>query len=545
MLLQKTPAGNLSSIVRPAIPPKPNLSWAFANIRYHELSITYQSLFHPELSKKLNWGRFLVTNKLSTDYMYYIIDYVGSFPIYRAKQRIITSVNRFLVNMGMETSNAFILKTYQSIQQPALKRWVDQSIDYLPSNYIHFKRFLRNRTRIVTIPFESWNLRLVNVQRKLKSHFWDLNAENLYQKKGLHQETIAPNMFRSPPGLEPLERCVPALVPSGSAGTHLPPGRQSESPVEFSNLFSNLFSRLTPNHTNRGWPSDPPALPSFFRVYGNSKTPRRSHFNDQAFDQNRFCQRWLKSTGIHFFSPPSPVVQPFSRSTNVGTEPLQSDQIISNFLFVEGLRDAFVTVEDKGPSVLWVCTDTSLVKHWFLQLLLVPTRWEVLALDPGSVLTSYRNILNRILPRSLLPRNKNFNASHIPYAYCTVKKKCFRNCFELTPTGFVFRGEGNGLAPAGFSPLAAHTCGKPNHSCLRSIVSFKKVPGRSTFKKVGRAIQQFMSIAFPTKFSLCDLSRARAELLSHLSAQAPRLPSGPGQTCRLRCRHAAPYPSHG
>ena len=239
--------------------------------------------------------------------------------------------------MGMETSNAFILKTYQSIQQPALKRWVDQSIDYLPSNYIHFKRFLRNRTRIVTIPFESWNLRLANVQRKLKKHFWDLNAENLYQKKGLHQETIAPNMFRSPPGLEPLERCVPALVPSGSAGTHLPPGRQSESPVEFSNLFSNLFSRLTPNHTNRGWPSDPPALPSFFRVYGNSKTPRRSHFNDQAFDQNRFCQRWLKSTGIHFFSPLPLWSSPFPGRPMWGRSLLKATKLSATSFLSKGL----------------------------------------------------------------------------------------------------------------------------------------------------------------------------------------------------------------
>ena len=53
-----------------------------------------------------------------------------------------------------------------------------------------------------------------------------------------------------------------------------------------------------------------------------------------------------------------------------------------------------------------------------------------------------------------------------------------------------------------------------------------------------------MSIAFPTKFSLCDLSRARAELLSHLSAQAPRLPPAPGQThpC-VGCGVAKPPPT--
>ena len=146
----------------------------------------------PELSKKLNWGRFLVTNHLPTDYLYYVIDYVASFPIYRAKQRVITSINRFLVNMGMQTNNTFVLRTYQSISQPALKQWVKNSIDYLPACCSHFKRFLQSRTRVVSIPFESWNLRLVNIQRKLKSIIWDLNAENLNEKKGLHQGVPAP-----------------------------------------------------------------------------------------------------------------------------------------------------------------------------------------------------------------------------------------------------------------------------------------------------------------------------------------------------------------
>ena len=116
--------------------------------------------------------------------------------------------------------------------------------------------------------------------------------------------------------------------------------------------------------------------------------------------------------------------------------------ILRNFSFVEGIRSAFVTVEDKDPSVLWVCQDDSLVRHWFFQLILVPCRWEVLALDPAAVLSEYRGVLNLILPRSLLPCSKNFNPEHIPYAYCTVKKNLSSTCMSsLLRVSFV-KGKG-------------------------------------------------------------------------------------------------------
>ena len=145
----------------------------------------------------------------------------------------------------------------------------------------------------------------------------------------------------------------------------------------------------------------------------------------------------------------------------MGAEPEKSQNIVNNFSFVQGIRSACVTVDGKDPSVLWVCQDDSLVRHWLLQLLLVPDRWEVLALDPDTVLSDYREILNRMLPRSLLPRNKNFNPVHIPYAYCTVKKKCFLNYHELTPQGFVFRGTGMVRCPAVSLPSKLIPPGNP------------------------------------------------------------------------------------
>ena len=86
----------------------------------------------------------------------------------------------------------------------------------------------------------------------------------------------------------------------------------------------------------------------------------------------------------------------------------------------------------------------------------------------------------------------------------------------------MFRGDGDQSSSQGWSPLQGHTCGKASHPCLRNIVSFKKIPGRQTFKKVGRAIQETMSTTYPGEFSLCDLSRARGEIFERFSEQEPR-----------------------
>ena len=100
---------------------------------------------------------------------------------------------------------------------------------------------------------------------------------------------------------------------------------------------------------------------------------------------------------------PSPNIKPMSQAKNVGRNPKKSEEILGNFSVAEGIRSSFITVEDKDPSVLWVCLDDPLVRHWVFKFLLAPSRWEVLALDPESVLTGYRNILNRKTSAVLAP----------------------------------------------------------------------------------------------------------------------------------------------
>ena len=133
------------------------------------LSLLIKAFSCEEYSKHLNWGRLLLTNKLSPDYMYHIINLCTHFPVYRAKQRILTSVNRYLTNMGMVTSNTFPLKTFRSIQQGALKRWVKETISCHNPTQVHLKKFLTLRSRVLTVPYENWNLRLRSASQKRQS----------------------------------------------------------------------------------------------------------------------------------------------------------------------------------------------------------------------------------------------------------------------------------------------------------------------------------------------------------------------------------------
>lgn len=69
--------------------------------------------------------------------------------------------------------------------------------------------------------------------------------------------------------------------------------------------------------------------------------------------------------------------------------------------------------------------------------------------------------------------------------------------------------------------LSSHSCVKAGHSCLRNIMSFCKVPGRKTFKRVGRAFSSGLASSAPG-YSIWDLSRGKELIEAELKKQLPR-----------------------
>lgn len=225
-----------------------------------------------------------------------------------------------------------------------------------------FKQFLRLRTRVFSIPFESWNLRLVNIQRNLKDHVRNFSAEQLQSKRSGRQGTPAPSTFYPPPGL------------------HLSVGL---APV--CNFLPSLF--------NPSQVQAPAQIPNLFRVFGNSKTLRKPHYNDQFFDQTSFCKQWLKTISFNFDPTPPPNIKPMSRVKNVGAEAERCEDILSNFSFEGGYEVPLSRLRTKTRASCGFAWTTPLLGIVLFQLVLVPSRWEVLTLDPAAVLSEHRGIL--------------------------------------------------------------------------------------------------------------------------------------------------------
>ena len=114
-----------------------------------------------------------------------------------------------------------------------LRGWVKKDISCLNLAQVHLKKFLTLRIRIVIVPYENWNLRLVNIQRQLKAQVWNISAEQFYRKGCGDQGTPTPSTFYLPLGLHLNEvstpfcnilaflvKTKPAIAPSESAGGH-------------------------------------------------------------------------------------------------------------------------------------------------------------------------------------------------------------------------------------------------------------------------------------------------------------------------------------
>ena len=109
---------------------------------YHDscLILLLNAFTTEQLSKVLNWGRYLLFNNRTPDYMYYILQQASFIPSYRPRQRAIASIFRWLTNMGMPTCANFTMKTCPDIKKKAIKEWTRTCINNLGPEHIHLQR---------------------------------------------------------------------------------------------------------------------------------------------------------------------------------------------------------------------------------------------------------------------------------------------------------------------------------------------------------------------------------------------------------------------
>ena len=106
------------------------------------------------------------------------------------------------------------------------------------------------------------------------------------------------------------------------------------------------------------------------------------------------------------------------------------------------------------------------------------------------------------------------------------------NTVPATPPPPPKSNQGTRAAPPPAHP--AHTCRKVGRSCMRNIVSFKQLPGRNAFRRVGRAFTHGVRSVM-AGYGLKNLSKGRDSILEELGKQFSRTPKAGNRTCCVGC----------
>lgn len=227
--------------------------------------------------------------------------------------------------------------------------------------------------------------------------------------------------------------------------------------------------------------------PDLIRIPANSKTKVNAMEYDACKIQKEYCNTWLCDIGANRdLMPPLKQFKNTETPGDILTLPNKlrnhvnhtPDLLLADLVHTGTERGVTITVEDKDPSVLWRMTKNCVMNFWRSRMRMASDRWQIFGTPATNVLTAYHKLLNRIVPRNLMPGSNAFGINNVPYIYFTVKHKCFKASYQ--------RKAGATIPPAPSSlsenPQAhfhrAHTCCNEGHSCLRNIVSFKKLPGR-------------------------------------------------------------------
>ena len=329
-----------------------------------------------------------------------------------------------------------------------------------------------NRLTIVAIPMSSWKLKLMNIQQACKEYVWK-------------EDTVGTQPSQGTLSLDSLIDAGPDLV-------RLPANAKSSFALE-----EFQWHAVQQKYRN-----------SFLASIGIN----RDLSDTISRDPNKPTTNYEPPAEIHHCISQSP------------------ELLAADLYRCLDCGQASYTVEDKDPSVLWRLNSNHIVEFWRNLLKQSPDRWAITNHTEDEVIQYYRSILDNILPRNLLQKRNTFSATNVPYTYFTVKYKCFQNAAQEICTRLVKPSPTCG--PVGHSPgLPAHTCVKAGHSCLRNIMSFCKIPGRKTFKRIGRAFMFGLASVAPG-YSIRDLSRGKDLTIAELKKQLPRQSSDP---CCLRC----------
>lgn len=269
-----------------------------------------------------------------------------------------------------------------------------------------------------------------------------------------------------------------------------------QPPLVKSQLFSAPSAirnfKLEPHHCDSHEIAAALSGIDMLRIPLSSKRPAGETDGSQSRLQARECFAWLRLWKVsNDFSPVPYFASGSSRRLTPCREVPCSASLDSRIfeeakaLLGQSSGEYQGTVADTDPSVVWLQRTDYAVTRILNQMRRSGGRWSVMVANVPAIVAWYRRVIDLVLPPQVGPRVSAFSAKNLPYAYATIKDKCWQFC----------------------GTSVKHCCSDPSHSCLRVICSFYNVTIRKQLKYVSRAVRFLLRASWET-FELWDLAQA-------------------------------------
>ena len=411
-----------------------------------------------------SWLRAAEYKKKKTDWLVVVHTCCGLIPKPLDRSRAKASVARDARCAGLALGRKFCIAATAEKWAPCVRVWLRKVASRVRIVLPHWAAYILENTLVVNATSRQWKQELVNVQCSIRNFVFDaapLSDEEIV-KYDLGQDMIR----------IPFDSKLRVVVSDEELAA---------SQVQITDEWLGCCGVAKPY-------AQVPFDFSFASDEGRMVSTKHSDIAEKAFT---ICKQLLEEgtttnhhpTTAHHPSPTSATTIPQIPTTNH--------------------HQWCCTIADKDPSILWMAHMRGYMHRWCGRLQ-NQSRWEVVSLNEKTVLNFYRSLVNTCLPRTMLPQVMAMEAQHLPYAYASIKEKCFK---------------GDRISEKGM-----HTCREPRHSCERNIISSIRLPGRKSFRKIGRGLRHLLNV-YGKGWCYTDLTGSAADLKLRFYATRKRASS--------------------
>ena len=92
----------------------------------------------------------------------------------------------------------YTIKVISTYDTPSIKRWAKRAVVQAGGLRPNWTKYTLARIQAVPMPMNTWSLKLVNIQRTMRNHTWDLQTMLASMAGGPEQEEETADLIRIP-----------------------------------------------------------------------------------------------------------------------------------------------------------------------------------------------------------------------------------------------------------------------------------------------------------------------------------------------------------